>query len=56
MPTIMGPDPTGVASQLSVVPQTVVAQQKMPRSDRLEVLLPVIYAIQYEPLLFLNLL
>lgn len=37
MPTIMGPDPTGVASPLSVVPQTVVAQQKMPRSDRLEV-------------------
>ncbi|KAK9708109.1 hypothetical protein QE152_g27429 [Popillia japonica] len=36
MPTIMGPDPT-VASQLGVVPQTVVAQQKMPRSDRLEV-------------------
>lgn len=37
MPTIMGPDPTGVASPLSVVPQTVVTQQKMPRSDRLEV-------------------
>ncbi|XP_044726949.1 muscleblind-like protein 1 isoform X2 [Chrysoperla carnea] len=37
MPTLMGPDPSGVASQLSVVPQTVVAQQKMPRSDRLEV-------------------
>ncbi|KAL3282509.1 hypothetical protein HHI36_005691 [Cryptolaemus montrouzieri] len=37
MPTIVGPDPTGVGSPLSVVPQTVVAQQKMPRSDRLEV-------------------
>ncbi|XP_044751305.1 nuclear envelope pore membrane protein POM 121-like isoform X2 [Coccinella septempunctata] len=36
MPTIVGPDPTGVASQLSVVPQTVVTQQKMPRTDRLE--------------------
>lgn len=36
MPAIMGPDPTGVASPLSVVSQTVV-QQKMPRSDRLEV-------------------
>ncbi|XP_065164295.1 muscleblind-like protein 1 isoform X6 [Atheta coriaria] len=35
MPAIMGPDPTGVASPLSVVSQTVV-QQKMPRSDRLE--------------------
>nr|CAD7587657.1 unnamed protein product [Timema genevievae] len=34
MPTILGPDPT---SQLSVVPQSVVAQQKMARSDRLEV-------------------
>nr|XP_022916860.1 protein muscleblind isoform X2 [Onthophagus taurus] len=37
MPTIMAPDPTGVTSPLGVVPQTVVAQQKMPRSDRLEV-------------------
>ncbi|XP_066143485.1 muscleblind-like protein 1 isoform X1 [Euwallacea fornicatus] len=36
MPTIMQ-DPTGVGSPLGVVPQTVVAQQKMPRSDRLEV-------------------
>ncbi|XP_066143491.1 uncharacterized protein [Euwallacea fornicatus] len=35
MPTIMQ-DPTGVGSPLGVVPQTVVAQQKMPRSDRLE--------------------
>ncbi|XP_018329651.2 uncharacterized protein LOC108740002 isoform X3 [Agrilus planipennis] len=37
MPTIVGPDPTGVGSPLGVVPQTVVTQQKMPRSDRLEV-------------------
>ncbi|KAK5646177.1 hypothetical protein RI129_004641 [Pyrocoelia pectoralis] len=37
MPTIVGPDPSGVASPLGVVPQTVVTQQKMPRSDRLEV-------------------
>ncbi|XP_048518500.1 protein muscleblind isoform X2 [Dendroctonus ponderosae] len=35
MPTLMQ-DPTGVGSPLGVVPQTVV-QQKMPRSDRLEV-------------------
>ncbi|KAG5899162.1 hypothetical protein JTB14_028999 [Gonioctena quinquepunctata] len=37
MPTIMSHDPTGVGSPLGVVPQTVVTQQKMPRSDRLEV-------------------
>lgn len=39
VPTLLGHDPTGVASQLgTVVPQTVqVAQQKIPRSDRLEV-------------------
>ncbi|KAH8398207.1 hypothetical protein KR222_002866, partial [Zaprionus bogoriensis] len=39
VPTLLGPDPTAVASQLGpVVPQTVqVAQQKIPRSDRLEV-------------------
>ncbi|XP_062134985.1 muscleblind-like protein 2 isoform X28 [Drosophila sulfurigaster albostrigata] len=38
VPTLLGPDPTAVASQLGpVVPQTVqVAQQKIPRSDRLE--------------------
>lgn len=41
MPTIMGPDPTGVGSPLGVVPQAVVAQQKMPRSDRLEVWTPL---------------
>jgi len=39
VPTLLGPDPSAVASQLGpVVPQTVqVAQQKIPRSDRLEV-------------------
>ncbi|XP_052838960.1 protein muscleblind isoform X22 [Drosophila gunungcola] len=38
VPTLLGPDPTAVASQLGpVVPQAVqVAQQKIPRSDRLE--------------------
>ncbi|XP_032292997.1 muscleblind-like protein 3 isoform X19 [Drosophila virilis] len=38
VPTLLGHDPTAVASQLgTVVPQTVqVAQQKIPRSDRLE--------------------
>lgn len=34
MPTLMGPDPT---ASLGVVQQTVVTQQKVPRSDRLEV-------------------
>lgn len=37
MPAIMGPDPAGVTSPLGMVQQTVVTQQKMPRSDRLEV-------------------
>ncbi|XP_032452837.1 uncharacterized protein LOC100120957 isoform X4 [Nasonia vitripennis] len=37
MPTIMGPDPTGVGSPLGVVQQTVAMPQKMPRTDRLEV-------------------
>ncbi|KAK3920991.1 Protein muscleblind [Frankliniella fusca] len=36
MPAIMGPDPAGVSSPLGMVQQTVVTQQKMPRSDRLE--------------------
>ncbi|KAE8736856.1 hypothetical protein FOCC_FOCC017688, partial [Frankliniella occidentalis] len=36
MPAIMGPDPSGVTSPLGMVQQTVVTQQKMPRSDRLE--------------------
>ncbi|XP_075211855.1 splicing regulator muscleblind isoform X6 [Lycorma delicatula] len=34
MPALMGPDPTAT---LGMVQQTVVTQQKMPRSDRLEV-------------------
>ncbi|XP_075211861.1 splicing regulator muscleblind isoform X12 [Lycorma delicatula] len=33
MPALMGPDPTAT---LGMVQQTVVTQQKMPRSDRLE--------------------
>lgn len=39
VPALLGPDPSAVASQLGpVVPQAVqVAQQKIPRSDRLEV-------------------
>lgn len=40
MPALLGPDPSSVASPLShaVVPQGVqVQQQKIPRSDRLEV-------------------
>ncbi|XP_076396633.1 protein muscleblind isoform X13 [Megachile rotundata] len=44
MPAIMGPaDPTGVGSPLGVVPQAVAMPQKMPRTDRLELLdtLPV---------------
>ncbi|XP_041449046.1 muscleblind-like protein 2 isoform X11 [Drosophila obscura] len=38
VPTLLGPDPSAVASQLGpVVPQAVqVQQQKIPRSDRLE--------------------
>nr|XP_022916914.1 protein muscleblind isoform X8 [Onthophagus taurus] len=47
MPTIMAPDPTGVTSPLGVVPQTVVAQQKMPRSDRLEIQPLRTYTILY---------
>ncbi|KAJ6650001.1 Protein muscleblind [Pseudolycoriella hygida] len=40
VPALLGPDPSSVASPLShaVVPQGVqVAQQKIPRSDRLEI-------------------
>ncbi|KAL9921817.1 splicing regulator muscleblind isoform 7-T22 [Glossina fuscipes fuscipes] len=39
VPALLGPDPAAVASQLGpVVPQAVqVTQQKLPRSDRLEV-------------------
>uniref|UniRef100_A0A1B0DQJ7 C3H1-type domain-containing protein n=1 Tax=Phlebotomus papatasi TaxID=29031 RepID=A0A1B0DQJ7_PHLPP len=39
MPTILGPDPSTVSPLGPVVPQAVpVAQQKIPRSDRLELL------------------
>jgi hypothetical protein len=41
MPLTVGPDPT---APLSMVQQTVVTQQKMPRSDRLEVPPPSPYA------------
>jgi muscleblind protein len=44
----MGPDPTGVGSPLGVVPQTVVAQQKMPRSDRLEMDMKSVGSFYYD--------
>lgn len=47
----MGPDPTGVGSPLGVVPQTVVAQQKMPRSDRLEVCFCLLFSNYYKKIL-----
>ena len=38
VPTLLGPDPSAVSQLGPVVQQTVVpAQQKIPRSDRLEV-------------------
>uniref|UniRef100_V5G1U2 Protein muscleblind n=1 Tax=Anoplophora glabripennis TaxID=217634 RepID=V5G1U2_ANOGL len=52
MPTIMGPDPTGVGSPLGVVPQTVVAQQKMPRSDRLEMDMKSVGSFYYDNFAF----
>ncbi|GLV42461.1 muscleblind [Carabus blaptoides fortunei] len=51
MPAIMGPDPS-VASPLGVVPQTVVAQQKMPRSDRLEMDVKSVGSFYYENFAF----
>ncbi|XP_066258535.1 muscleblind-like protein 1 isoform X4 [Euwallacea similis] len=51
MPTIMQ-DPTGVGSPLGVVPQTVVAQQKMPRSDRLEMDMKSVGSFYYENFAF----
>lgn len=51
MPAIMGPDPTGVASPLSVVSQTVV-QQKMPRSDRLEMDVKSVGSFYYDNFAF----
>lgn len=52
MPTIMGPDPTGVGSPLGVVPQTVVTQQKMPRSDRLEMDMKTVGSFYYDNFAF----
>nr|XP_015029789.2 muscleblind-like protein 2 isoform X6 [Drosophila virilis] len=50
VPTLLGHDPTAVASQLgTVVPQTVqVAQQKIPRSDRLEMDVKTVGSFYYE--------
>ncbi|KAF2883834.1 hypothetical protein ILUMI_22336 [Ignelater luminosus] len=52
MPTIVGPDPSGVGSPLGVVPQTVVAQQKMPRSDRLEMDMKSVGSFYYDNFAF----
>ncbi|KAG5899163.1 hypothetical protein JTB14_028999 [Gonioctena quinquepunctata] len=52
MPTIMSHDPTGVGSPLGVVPQTVVTQQKMPRSDRLEMDMKSVGSFYYENFAF----
>ncbi|XP_048518508.1 protein muscleblind isoform X10 [Dendroctonus ponderosae] len=50
MPTLMQ-DPTGVGSPLGVVPQTVV-QQKMPRSDRLEMDMKSVGSFYYDNFAF----
>ncbi|XP_021940521.1 nascent polypeptide-associated complex subunit alpha, muscle-specific form-like isoform X12 [Zootermopsis nevadensis] len=52
MPAILGPDPTSVGSPLSVVPQTVVTQQKMARSDRLEMDMKSVGSFYYESFAF----
>lgn len=52
MPAILGPDPTSVASPISVVPQTVVTQQKMARSDRLEMDMKSVGSFYYESFAF----
>ncbi|XP_067007885.1 muscleblind-like protein isoform X8 [Anabrus simplex] len=52
MPAILGPDPSSVASPLSVVPQTVVTQQKMARSDRLEMDMKSVGSFYYESFAF----
>ncbi|KAK7874289.1 hypothetical protein R5R35_007775 [Gryllus longicercus] len=52
MPAILGPDPASVGSPLSVVPQTVVTQQKMPRSDRLEMDMKSVGSFYYESFAF----
>ncbi|CAD7089129.1 unnamed protein product [Hermetia illucens] len=50
VPTLLGPDPSTVASQLGpVVPQAVpVAQQKIPRSDRIEMDMKTVGSFYYE--------
>ncbi|XP_055838492.1 mucin-17 isoform X8 [Episyrphus balteatus] len=54
VPTILGPDPSAVASQLGpVVSQAVpVAQQKIPRSDRLEMDVKTVGSFYYENFAF----
>ncbi|XP_031779029.1 atrophin-1 isoform X8 [Nasonia vitripennis] len=52
MPTIMGPDPTGVGSPLGVVQQTVAMPQKMPRTDRLEMDMKSVGSLYYENFAF----
>lgn len=51
MPTIMQ-DPTGVGSPLGVIPQTMVTQQKMPRSDRLEMDMKSVGSFYYDNFAF----
>ncbi|KAL9921820.1 splicing regulator muscleblind isoform 10-T25 [Glossina fuscipes fuscipes] len=50
VPALLGPDPAAVASQLGpVVPQAVqVTQQKLPRSDRLEMDVKTVGSFYYE--------
>jgi muscleblind protein len=55
VPALLGPDPSSVASPLShaVVPQGVqVAQQKIPRSDRLEMDMKSVGSIYYDNFAF----
>ncbi|XP_055921294.1 uncharacterized protein LOC129952611 isoform X8 [Eupeodes corollae] len=54
VPTILGPDPSAVASQLGpVVSQAVpVTQQKIPRSDRLEMDVKTVGSFYYENFAF----
>ncbi|XP_037914182.1 homeobox protein 5 isoform X9 [Hermetia illucens] len=54
VPTLLGPDPSTVASQLGpVVPQAVpVAQQKIPRSDRIEMDMKTVGSFYYENFAF----
>ncbi|XP_054282958.1 protein muscleblind-like isoform X7 [Macrosteles quadrilineatus] len=49
IPAMMGPDP---ATQLGMVQQTVVTQQKMPRSDRLEMDMKSVGSFYYENFAF----